>query len=364
MKTISKHGLFALALAALLSPLLGACGKQDMPGQTDYVVPEGMVEVRPELGPVFGYLPRPASDGTRATELGTNKTERLSEGSTVWLIARSVEGSTVTYTKRSYVVYNSGNDPTMSYLVPCAVDSKGKVLEMNGAPLFLRKGSYTFYAISPARELKLVDGSVGFNVNNGEAFYANDARYVETGAKTINVGEGADNTEAVQRIDLNPMINQTAQLRFKIQRGKNVHDLGIQPAGIQVSGLQEDHDGVGVPWTMAVNDTDTPFVMKHSEQTDSFRTYDYYIEDGEVYIDVPILPMYATSKPVIVVLRLKVNGVPTAFEMMLNEKNFMAGHSYGYRGTVNVEDGVTVISWQFVNWDTEVAFPDFTKSVL
>jgi len=40
--------------------------------------------------------------------------------------------------------------------------------------------------------------------------------------------------------------------------------------------------------------------------------------------------------------------------MMLNEKDFKAGYSYGYRGSVSIEDGVSVITWQYVSWEHDV----------
>lgn len=395
MKTVNIHGLCVSAFAALLALLLGACDKQEVPADNGYVVPEGMVEVRPVLGGVFSSLPRSASDSrSDATRVYPSNAEtegllencpqtRLPESTTVWLIARNEETTTtdgvtttkVSYEKRSFVVYNSGDDPTMSYLVPCTVDNEGKVSSMEGSPLFLRDGkTYTFYAISPARELRddwLKEGKVGFSVANGQAFYANDCRYEPTTPQPIAV-ENRHHPEAVCVVPLAPMMNQTALLRFRIRKGSNVHDLDIQPAGIQISGLQEDDyggkdfkdeepygDETGLFWRMAMEKTDEPFVMKRKENTDSYRAYDYTRDGEDVCIDVPVLPLRGLSEPIIIVLRLKVNGVPTAYQMMLNEKEFKAGYVYGYRGTVNAEGEVTVISWQFVSWEEEIVFPDF-----
>lgn len=389
MKSIGKHALFALAAAVLLSPLFGACGKEALPSQERYVVPEGMVEVRPVLTGSFGSIPRDASDvrsdGTRAypsseetnKQLNDKTLQRLSEGSTVWLIARNEDAATkkVTYVKKSYVVYNSEEDATKSFLIPCTVDTEGEVTSMEGSPFFLKEDmSYTFYAVSPARaldETKFAQGTVGFPVRNGEAFYANDCRYAKTTPETIKVE--STNSEAVQLVELKPMMNQTALLRFRIGKGDNVHDLDIQPSGIQISGLQNDdidpeavdadgnpyggHDGLY--WHMSQTG-DEPFSLRHGDKTGTYYNYDYTIDEQRfVCIDVPVLPMWSVSKPVIVVFRLKVNGVPTAYEMMLNEKDFKAGYSYGYRGKVSIVDGVTVITWQYVSWEYEVNFPDF-----
>jgi len=360
-----------MAIAAL--PLLCSCESDDspVPGRTD--VPEGMVEVRPVLPGMYTSLPRlaPGDRGvsTRAypsneqtgLDLVDNELLRLPKGSTVWLIAESTpEGqATPVYEKRSYVVYNPDNDETMSYLAPCTVNDEGELLSTEGTPFFLKAGqTYKFFAISPARKLDenlLAQGKIGFQVKNGEYFYANDGRYASTSPQEITVEN--NNAESVQVVNLNPMMNQTAELKFRIARGKGVHNLNIQPSGIQISGLQEDNSSA-ILWHMSQAALDEPIDLKHSGKTGTLNSYAYSLDSkGRVNISVPVLPMYSISTPVIVVFRLKVNGVPTSYEMMLNEKDFKAGYSYGYSGEVSIEDNVSVITWQFVSWGHNVIFP-------
>ncbi len=378
MKT-RKFAVYTLAaVTVLLSPLLWACDGQDSPVPDDGNVPEGMVEINPVLPGMFSAIPRNASQVRPAasrtydpntdtnTKLEGNTLLRLPHEATVWLIAESQEtGQTKpTLVKKSYAVYNPTDDENMSYLVPCKADPDGKLLTTDGTPLYLKKGkSYLFYAISPARKLddeKFKQGEVGFQVKNGEYFYANDCRYEQT--KPIPVNVKSDNSEDVQVVTLSPIINQTAELKFQIQKGTGVHDLGIQPSGIQISGLQNDSsEGSrdGIHWHMSRDDGDEPITLQHNDKDGIFNSYDYTVDaDGKVNIEVPVLPMYSISKPVIVVFRLKVNGVPTSYEMMLNEKDFKAGYSYGYRGTVSIEKGVNVITWQYVSWETEVPLPN------
>ena len=383
MKIIKLY-LYRFAMAMLFLPLLWACDSQDCPDPDGGTVPEGMVEIRPVLLGMFGSIPRdPASvqsvasrayDSNNVTDEKLNKTIRLPQGSTVWLIAESKKDgeSTVTYVKKSYVVFNpSEGDTDKSYLVPCTVDDDGNMIDMEGTPLYLKDGNiYKFYAISPARKLDenllTKEQQVGFQVKNGEYFYANDCRYSKTTPDEVTVK--SDNTEDVQIINLKPMINQTAQLKFQIQKGEGVHDLDIQPAGIQISGLQNDSpeddkygDANGLFWHMSQNGEE-PINLQHGGKSGTFNRYDYTIDaDGYVNIDVPVLPMYSISKPVIVIFRLKVNGVPTSYEMMLNEKDFKAGYSYGYRGKVSIDAGVTVVTWQYVSWEVDVELPTDTK---
>ena len=51
---------------------------------------------------------------------------------------------------------------------------------------------------------------------------------------------------------------------------------------------------------------------------------------------------------------LSVNGIPTQYEMMLNQKVFKAAYTYHYVGTVKMENGVSTITWQYVSWNEEL----------
>jgi len=381
MKTITSY-ILLMALSTGILPCLLSCETLDQPERGETNVPEGMVEIRPVLPRMFSPIPRDASEaGKVATrtydtqdetdgKLDTNKLMLLPEGSTVWLIAESDPGTgvaTPTFVKKSYVVYNPNDDGTMSYLVPCTVDINGEMISSEGEPLYLNDGEkYLFYAISPARELdaeKFKEGKIGFKVKNGEYFYANDSRYSNT--RPIPIEVKSDNSEAIQQVTLSPLINQTAQLKFQIIKGKGVHNLGIQPSGIQISGLQNDSpEGVdygdknGLQWFMSLTPDQEPIRLLHSDKEGIFNRYNYTIDsEGRVNIDVPVLPMWSISKPIIVIFHLKINGVPTSYEMMLNEKDFKAGYSYGYRGEVSIEKGVDVITWQYISWEEEVMFP-------
>jgi len=373
-------GLLGLMLAAAT---FASCDDSDMPapGSTP-TAPEGMVEVHPVLPGVYSALHRDNPDtrgaSTRAAyeedeeteeKLVTNETMPLPEGSTVWLIAKNSDGKLV---KNSYVVYNSteeDNSDVKSYLVPCEVDSKGKMTSIEGRPLYLKANqTYEFYAVSPARKLDdalFAQGVIGFKIKNGEYFYANDCRYSRTspGSATISMNDA----DGVQEIILNPMINQTAQLKFWIFSGEYVHDLDMQPTGMYISGLQKDStsapygDADGIQWKMSMTDGDQPILLQHGEKKGTYNEYDYqlYQIDAKqrVLIHVGIIPMYSIPKPVIVVFRMKVNGVPSSYEMMLNEKDFKAGYSYEYHGTISIKNGVDVISWQYLGWSIDVDFP-------
>ncbi len=368
---IRRNAYKMAAAIAALAPVAAACSGDDMSENAGSSVPEGMVEVRPVLPGVFSSIPRdPAGnadaatrkyDDNDATAGKLNKTLRLPEGSTVWLIAENETSKT--YVKKSYVVYNPEDETEMSYLVPCEVDDEGNVKGMESTPLYLKDGeTYNFSAMSPARAIDenefKTSGKVTFRAKNGEYFYANDCRYDQTSPGVVKVQNVTQ--EAVTEVVLKPMINQTAELRFLIESGTGVHDLDIQPSGIEVSGLQND-DKTVVSWHMSRQPGDEPIDLKHSDKDGIYHQYNYTLseEDGKgtVGIEVPVLPMYCLSKPVTVLFRLKVNGVPSTYEMMINERDFKAGYSYGYRGVVSVSEGVSVMTWQYVSWEDEIVFP-------
>jgi len=363
-----RQYILLIAVWLLSLPILPACSSQDEP-DSGSAVPEDRVEVRPVLPGVFSSIPRTSADAEQpasrtydpndVTNGKLNNSVRLAEGSTVWLIAKK-DGTSNALVKNSYVVYNPADNEDMTYLVPCTVNDDGSIKDMEGSPLFLKDGTkYRFYVVSPARKLdedKLSEGQVALQLHNGEYLCANDCRYTATTPGEF-VTITKTNDEAVQVIRLNPMINQTAELSFRIERGQGVHDLDIQPSGIQISGLQDDNRGIG--WHMSLSKNDEPIELKHGDKAGIYNDYDYEIDaEGRVNIKVPVIPMYSISKPVIVIFRLKVNGVPSSFEMMLNEKDFKAGYSYGYSGKVSINSGIEVITWQYVSWETNVEIPD------
>lgn len=351
----------------LLLPVLVACSGQDLPDGGGETVPDGMVEVCPVLSGMFGDIPR-GTAGDKATtrayddnattdgKLGTIL--RLPGGSTVWLIAENEKDHSLE--KKSYVVYNSGDDESLSYLIPCRVDDDGNMVSAEDIPLYLRTGAkYRFSAISPARKLNdtaFAAGKASLMMRNGDYLYANDCRYTKTSPREVTV-ENEASGEHRQIVKLNPMINQTAQLKFRIESGEGVHDLDMMSAGIEIAGLQGDSPD-GVAWHMSQNSDDEPIDLAHGDKTGVYQQYEYTTDgQGNFIIDTDIIPMWSISKPLIVLFNIKVNGIPSTFEMMINEKDFKAGYSYGYRGIISINGGVTVLNWQSVSWETDIELP-------
>lgn len=338
-------------MAAWCCILLGwtAC---DNDAAADQMPGDGLVQIQPVLS---GSL---VADGfstmTRAENLPENHViVPLPEGTTLWIIADKLDGTNVTSTsKTAYVVKEVGEGTGVTSLYPCTVDDDGKVLSVNGTPMFISEGTYNFWAVSPAR--KLGEGNT-LSVKNGEELLATDDRYIETAPTEITVSANwTDEDSRIEVIRLNPLFNQTAQLKFTItSEAKWIHSLELLAAGVEYSGLQEETDN---NWSLT-NHLQTDYGMKNGTYRET-ECVTGTNSDGTHYLEVttPVLPVNAVATPVVVSFNVLINGVPSPFSIMLTEKNFQAGYSYHYKGTVKLQDGVAVIVWQFVEWNMDVVF--------
>lgn len=339
-------------MAAWCCMLLGwtAC---DNDAAADKVPGDGLVQIQPVLS---GSL---VADGFSTMTKAVNLPEDhvivpLPEGTTLWIIAEKLDeaGKVTSTSQTAYVVKEVSEGTGVTSLYPCEVDADGKVVSVDGTPMFISEGTYKFWAISPARELK--DGNT-LSVKNGEELLATDDRYVETAPTEITVSANwTDEDSRIEVIRLNPLFNQTAQLKFTItSEAKWIHSLELLAAGVEYSGLQEETEN---NWSLT-NHLNTDYGMKNGTYRET-ECVTGKNSDGTHYLEVttPVLPVNAVATPVVVLFNVLINGVPSPFSIMLTEKNFQAGYSYHYKGTVKLQDGVAVIVWQFVEWNMDVVF--------
>lgn len=328
----------------------------DNDAAADKVPGDDLIQIQPVLS---GSLVADGfGTGTRASLSGEDgyKIVPLPEGTTLWIIAEKLdedEADKVTSTsKTAYVVKEVSEGTGVTSLYPCEVDADGKVVSVDGTPMFISEGTYKFWAISPARNLG--DDNT-LSVKNGEELLATDDRYVETAPTEITVSANwTDEDSRIEVIRLNPLFNQTAQLKFTItSEAKWIHSLELLAAGVEYSGLQEETEN---NWSLT-NHLQTDFAMKNGTYRET-ECVTGKNSDGTHYLEVttPVLPVNAIATPVVVLFNVLINGVPSPFSIMLTEKNFRAGYSYHYKGTVKLQDGVAVIVWQFVEWNMDVVF--------
>lgn len=321
----------------------------------DKVPGDGLVQIQPVLS---GSLVADGfATGTRANLPTGHKIVPLPEGSTLRIIAEKLDettGQVTSYSSAAYVVKEVSEGTGVTSLYPCEVDADGNVESIDGTPMFISEGNYIFWAVSPAR--KLEDGNT-LSVKNGEELLATDNRYEETEPTTITVSANwTDEDSRIEVIRLNPLFNQTAQLKFTItSEAKWIHSLELLAAGVEYSGLQEEEE-MKNNWSLT-NHLQTDFGMKNGTYRET-ECVTGKNSDGTHYLEVttPILPVNAIATPVVVLFNVLINGVPSPFSVMLTEKDFKAGYSYHYKGKVELQDGVAVIVWQFVEWGTDVVF--------
>lgn len=135
------------------------------------------------------------------------------------------------------------------------------------------------------------------------------------------------------------------------------------PQGVEISGIQRLYDFKmntnAEPWNWSWNDTlkvmigqnDEKVIVRKLNETDN--SFIMKNPDGSLYVKCPILPTDAYSSSIIVLFNLEVNGNPTQFEIMLNKKIFRSAYTYHYKGKLSIENGVAVMTWQYVSWDKD-----------
>lgn len=310
-------------------------------------IPEGCVRVNFTLSGSYGG---PFSDISRNNSLDKYSPVKIPDGTTLW-IAVYEDYSKEPQRVKSFVV--KGNT-----LYPCKVDANGNVIEENDVPLYLESGTYTFRAIGPARELT---ENKHLYIENGQYVISNDERTRFNNGPlvrgTAGVTETLDNNEnSVVEVQLNPLINQTAKLKFTIKAGENVYKLGVQTTGVEIDGLQDNYSwpsDENKPWNWTLA-TDTLIAFRGNKNTKFTLTEPVELTNQKVVYETTILPTDAYSTPLIILFSMRVNGVPSQFQMMLNRKLFLTGYSYHYMGTVNLKNGIAAMEWMNVGWETDV----------
>lgn len=338
--------------------LAQSCSESDEPAGG-----EG-VEVGFRLKGMYGA---PLSDyGGNAQKIGGVQTRSVTtvddattipipDGTTLWLSAqmtKDADGNPVTGEEPILKSYRVSG----STLYPCTVDAEGEVIDSYASPLFLPYGTYRFVALGPAREL--IDGK-SLYIDNGEYVIANDERYAQTQSQEIEVMPS--DVDQVKIINLNPLINQTARLKFTLYRDEsdvNVHSLSWQSQSVEISGLQNKYSrgtSGGSPWNWTHGSLQDTLVAFPAEKNTRLILSNLPSDsNSELVATTEVLPTDAYATPLIIFFNVNVNGVPSMFEMMLNRKVFRAGYSYNYRGKISITGGVTILEWQNISWDQTI----------
>lgn len=349
----------------------GAC-------QSDVPVPDenGLVEVKLQLP---GYYALGKNAQTRATsfvaeELQKKQVIDLPIDSTLWLIYEKQSEDGTGYESPVLKPYIVRAEAGYNSLYACTYDTDADGVwrinkETLGAPLYLEnEKSYRFRMLAPALPVKVSGTNLSITVDNGMYYYATDERYNPTDCPELTAHTNAmiqkieydlNSREKVQYVKLNPMVAQVARLQFKLEKGDNVYSLEMLDAGVEITGIQEapkGDDGTTLyNWTLSGTKADTLVMERGNKRAwlrlrgDMFQTDDA----GVLFGNSGILPTYAGSNSVTLLLNIAVNGVPTQYSTVLNGMTFWHGCSYNLNMKVSLKNNIVVMTWQNQSWVTD-----------
>ncbi len=341
--------------------ILASCSqKESFEGPKD-----GLVEVQIKLPQYYAHSSNASKTKASpdvAGQLPSQNIEDLENGSTLWLTyERKIgENNYETPVLKSYVVRSSGAGYQALYACENSIiDGKMVVNAENASttatPLYLKHNeTYRFRMISPAMPISATDLSM--NIDNGDSFCSSDERYDQTKSKDTQI---TANTSGVNYISLNPMIQQTARISFKLKKGNNVSSIVMMGNGIEITGIQDPyaHGEGGNKYNWSSLDASDTLVMRLGDKR-AWVTLpgEKFTEtpDGALAGSVCILPTDARSNTVTMLLNMSVNGVPTQYITTLNGMIFEHAKSYNLTFTVSLQNNIVVVNWQNTSWTADI----------
>lgn len=335
---------------AALCAALSACSETLVPEQEGYV--------RVCLGGCYPQIDEAATKAAvHNAELAALTPQPLPDGTTLWILVEQDADrdgdwkEETNLSRHPYVVAGEG-----SSLYPCEVDEDGNEIPgtRGSLPMLLGDGRFRFHAVSPARQL---NSDHSMRVRNGQYLLATDSRYLQTESVVVDITPSSHST-GVQTVKLNPLVNQTAQIRINLLMGENVSSVEIMPEGVEVSGIQEDHGGLDFKWTR--DDNSLPIIVGNKNMGVKITDWETLVIGGEKVVsgNVAILPTDARANAIMIMFNITVNGVPTQYMTSLTRQQFEAARSYVYNYRVNVKHGINVAVWDNLTITEEI---DFTK---
>lgn len=373
--------LFRQAVLFLAAGCLAVSCSDDVPPlPSGHDGGEGTVLVDPVSTGV--YLP---TIGTRSDvpETGNDKLRPLEDGTTLWIVVFSelaLHNNQPSQGKNSPP--EKFDDPQhYAYKVVNFTDENGEVhtslssLRVNnnngdytvsdepGSPMYLKKGYwYMFQVISPA--YPLVSGN-GMWIDNGQYLLANDDDYEGTQATRLFIGDDASEVDVdsnggapIFKAKLNPIINQTSQIRVTLEAGNNTYRIDAMPHCVTISGLQtpqEDKDArYKVNWT--IQDSNFKTYAGHHDASLLIEGKDMWQSDDKKRItgSAAVLPSNNFSSPILLTFTVLVDFTVVQQQCILSGQEFKPGFSYHYVIKLHSRDGIIVNDWALVSWSHDL----------
>lgn len=358
MRNICKYiGILLIAVSCIQ--------REDSP-----VFEDGMVEVQILAPQLYGHVPngsRTKADdenqvGDIKDRLNDDHIVNLPDGTTLWLTYEHLHptlGHTAPNLKAYVVKSSSGGYQALYACQHSEEDGKLVVntadISSTATPLYLKNDStYRFRMISPA--MPIDKETLSMTVDNGDSFCSSDQRYLQTSPQDIKIVSTAS---GVNYLSLQPMIQQTARLRFHLIKGDNVSALDVMGDGVEISGIQNPYshnkEGDIYQWS-SMNPADTLVMRKGDKRAWINLPGNRFVKDadGNLSGDICILPTDARSNTVTILLNIAVNGVPTQYITSLNGMVFEHAKSYNMGLTVALRQNVVVVNWQNVSWTEDI----------
>ena len=337
-------------------------------------VPEdGLVEVRILAPQLYGHAPKAAltkaggdnvvGDIQDRLNSGEVSVGNLPDGTTIWLTYEHKNEELGRYTApnlKAYVVKSSGGGYQALYACQHSEIDGSLVVNQEdvsatATPLYLKHDStYRFRMISPA--MPIDKETLSMKVDNGDSFCSSDQRYAQTASTDTKITATAS---GVNYLDLKPMIQQTARLRFTLMKGANVSALDMMGDGVEITGIQNPYehnkDGDTYQWS-SMNTADTLVMRKGDKRAWVNLPGESFVKnaDGNLSGEICILPTDARSNTVTILLNIAVNGVPTQYITTLNGMIFEHAKSYNMVLTIGLRENVVVVNWQNVSWTDDI----------
>lgn len=349
-----------ISIYVFLLLLLLSCERGVSPQSSD----GELVEVRLLPPQVYGSVPAVLSKATtdRDEILKDLPVRNLEEGSTLWLSyeLRKDDGTYEPPVLKAYSVRKAGGGYMALYA--CGHSKDGNYLyvseedaQKTTSPLYLKHDSYyRFRMISPA--MKIFSENLHMTVDNGDSFASSDQRYESTSSTDVHI---ESQSSGVYYVNLKPMIQQTARLKFTLKKGNNVSSVRMMADGVEISGLQNPymHQSGSLQYNWSSLELKDTLVMRLGDKDarvtlpgDMFSLD----KDGNLVGYISILPTDARSNTVTILMNMSVNGVPTQYITTLNRMLFEHARSYNMFFEVGLKDDIVVVNWQNISWTEDI----------
>lgn len=247
---------------------------------------------------------------------------------------------------------------TGSGTILCETDNEGNhIQDIVDTDVFLPRGSYDFYAVSPAVKLNnYTDATVvpevvrpGFQYKHGKALMSSPVKTCNIQPTTV------DGVTGFYNLELNPFDRLASRITFTLTRGDKAEQMEIHPKGIRVSNIT--CDAYKINYFLGSTDLIPMENEYYNKGEVSIAGTDFEeIADQVYFAETQMIPTRGAGdiSDVKVEFNLLMNGGNyKKYSTTLPNQLFEKGKSYNYDVAVNV-GGIFVTGWTSSSWETVI----------